>query len=197
MSANKRLAVLIAVAAIAAGPAGCGSDQISGTLTADQTGQLTADLDAIEQATQANQCSRAAAGVRRFQEDVFDLPSETGTDLKTALHDGGRHLSTLVAEQCGTTSGATGPTGAQSTPSGDTSSTVAGTSTTSSATTTGSTTTPTEQPPSSAGAANGNAGGNGQANGQGNPGTGSTGNGNPGGAGSTGGTGGTGVGGGN
>lgn len=195
MPAKKRLAVLIAIAAIAAAFAGCGSNEIKGTLTADQANQLNTDLDAVQQATDANDCTTAKSAVRQFRADVFQLPSEAGTELKAALQDGGQGLSKLVAVRCGTTSGATGVTGEQ--PSGSTSkeTTTTHSTATTGTTSTSSTSTPahTEQPPSPPGngngLGNGNAGGNqnGQANG--NPGGGNQG------GGSTGGTGGTGVGG--
>lgn len=193
MPANKRLAVLIAIAAIAAAGAGCGSDEIKGTLTADQAAQLTTDVDAVQQAATANDCRTATSAVRQFREDVFELPSEAGTELKAALQDSGQQLSTLVADQCGTTAGATGASGKQPTHSTSEETTTTDTTETST-TSTGSTSTPvpSEQPPSPPGGGNGNgnAGGNGNGQSSGNPGAGSTG------GGSTGGTGGTGVGGG-
>lgn len=195
MPAKKRLAVLIAIAAIAAAVAGCGSDEVKGTLTAEQAAQLSTDLDAVQQATDGNDCSTAAFAVRQFRADVFGLPSETGTELKAALQDGGQQLSTLVADQCGTASGTTGATGDQtaSSPSSkDTTSRTSSTTSTPTATTPDTATAPTEEPPSPPSGGNGNPSGNGNGQGNGNPG-----NGNPSGGGSTGGgTGGTGVGGG-
>jgi hypothetical protein len=167
MPAKKRLAVLIAIAALAAVVAGCGSDEIAGTLTAEQAARLNADLDAVQQATGANDCTTAQSAVREYRADVFELPSEAGTELKAALQDGGQQLSNLVADQCGTAAGATGPSGEQragSQPSNPTSSTTP----TPTATTPDATTAPTEEPPSPPGGGNGNGLGNGNAGGNGN-----------------------------
>jgi hypothetical protein len=195
MPAKKRLAVLIAIAALAAAVAGCGSDEIGGTLTPEQATRLNDDLDAVQDATGANQCSTARSAVRDYRTDVFELPSEAGTELKAALQDGGQQLSSLVADQCGTAAGATGSSGEQ--PAGSQSSNDSTSSTTSTPTTTtpDPTSAPTEEPPSPPGGGNGNGLGNGNAGGNGN----GQANGNPGGGntggGSTDGTGGIGVGG--
>ncbi len=196
MPAKKRLAVLIAIAAIAAAVAGCGSDEIKGTLTADQAAELNADLEAVQQAADANDCLTAGSKVRQFRARVFELPSGAGADLKTALQDSGKQLSTLVADQCGTASGVTGTTGAQPTGSSDHTTTTDTTSTASTASTSSTpTTVPNQQSPPPPGSGNGNGLGNGNGQGNGNPGAGNPGGGSTGG-GSTGGTGGTGVGGG-
>jgi hypothetical protein len=201
MPAKKRLAVLIAIAAIAAALTGCGSDEIKGTLTAEQAGRLNTDLNAVQQASDAGDCTTANSAIRRFRTDVFELPSEAGTDLKAALQDGGQQLSKLVAVRCGTASGATGAAGQQPTGSTPKEPTTPDTTSATGTTTTGTTSTPSpsEQPSSPAGGGNanglgdGNAGGNGNGQANGNPGGGNQGGGSTGG-GSTGGTGGTGVG---
>ncbi len=191
MPAKKRLAVLIAIAAIAAAVAGCGSDEIKGTIPASNAAQLRSDLDAARSRKRERRLHGAKARVQDFVEHVDLLPATSGTALKEALRDAGDNLEQLVQEPCG--SGATGAAGEQPTSSttkeATATDTTATTGTTSNSST--STTVPSEEPPSPPGGGsgnglgNGNAGGNGQSNG--NPG-----NGNPGGGGSTGGTGGTG-----
>jgi hypothetical protein len=198
MPANKRLAVLIAIAAIAAAGAGCGSDEIKGTIPQPNAEQLTRELDAVEVASGRGHCAAATAGAQQFLQDVNELPATSGTALKEALRGSAESLERLVQEQCA--AGATGAGGQQPTgsttkeaPAIDTTDTSGGTSTGSTSTTP---TTPSEPPPSPPGGGNGNGLGNGNAGGNGNDQSrGNQGGGNTGG-GSTGDTGGTGVGGG-
>lgn len=201
MPAKKRLAVLVAIAAIAAALAGCGSDEIKGTIPQSNAAQLTDELDAIEAASAEGRCEVARASAQAFLVDVNELPATSGTALKETLRGAAEGLQRLVQEPC--RSGATGPTGEQSTGSTSKETTAPETTAPTGDTSTGDTSTPTpsEQPPSPPGGGNGNglgngnAGGNGNGQANGNPGGGNTGGGSTGG-GSTGGTGGTGVGGG-
>ncbi len=206
MPGTRRCVTVLAIAATVAALGGCGSNDVKGQLTPDQAAELNADLQAVQQATGASDCPTAASSVRRFRQHVFELPMETGADLKDALQDSGKQLATLVAQQCGASSGVTGITGAQSSSTPSKGTTTSDTTTTGTTSTTSTTSAPPSEEPSPPGGGNGNGlgngnaggNGNGQANGQGNsnPGAGSPGNGNPGGStGGTGGTGGTGVGG--
>ena len=197
MPGKTRPAALLALAATLAAIAGCGSSDVQGTITSDQAAQLNADLDAVEQATSTGDCATATSKLEQFRTHVFELPSSAGTDLKNALQDGGKQLSTLVTGQCGA-AGVTGISGQQSTSSSSTKTTSSTTGETSTTTTT--TSTPSEQAPPPAGGnqGQGNGNGNAQGNGQGLGNPGNPSNGNPQGGGSPGGTpggtGGTGVG---
>jgi hypothetical protein len=185
-----RPAALLALAASVAAIAGCGSNDVKGTIPQTDADQLNLDLNAVQASTASGDCASAETSAQDFVNHVNLLPDTAGPALKDTLRSAGTNLETLV-NQC--QSGVTGPTGEQ--PKGpehpSTKHTTTDTTSTQ-ATTTGSTTTapPPEEPPSPPGNGNGNA--NGQGNG--NTGAGSPGSGNPGG-GSTGGTGGTGIGG--
>jgi hypothetical protein len=195
-----RLAALLAIAALIAAVSGCGSNDVNGTLTADQALQLNADLDAVARATGGGQCASAEAKVSDYVDHVNALPATAGTDFKSTLRDAGTSLQQQVQEQCAA-AGATGLTGRQPTNS-DGSSSKETTSTSTDTTTTQSTTTtaqeePQNPPVSGNGTTNGGGGGNANGQGNANPGVGTPGGGNPGGGstGGTGGTGGTGIGG--
>jgi hypothetical protein len=200
MPAKKRLAVLIAIAALAAAVAGCGSDEIEGTIPQSNAEELTAELDAIEDASAAGRCDAAKARAQAFLVDVNELPATSGAALKETLRGAAEGLQRLVQEPC--PSGATGASGPQSADSTSQDTTTPETTAPTDSQSTGSTSTPApaEEPPSPPGGGNGNGLGNGNAggnaNGQsnGNPSGGSTGGGSTGGGG-TDGTGGIGVGG--
>jgi hypothetical protein len=192
MPGMTRLAALLAIAASVAAIAGCGSNDVKGTIPPPNAAQLTADLDAVETARASGDCSAAATGARDFLLHVNELPSSSGLALKDALRGGADSLKTLVDQSCA--AGATGATGQTSSQSSTTKHSTTGTTSTQTSTTE-STTTPAEEPPSPPGNGNGNANGIGNGQGNGNSGVGNPGNGNSGGGGSTGGTGGTGIGG--
>jgi hypothetical protein len=208
MPRTRRFGALLAVAATVAALGGCGSNDVKGQLTPQQAAELNADLQDVQQATGSSDCTTAASSVRRFREHVFELPMEAGADLKDALQDSGKQLASLVAQQCGTSSGVTGFTGTQPTATPPKRTTTPGTTASSTTSTSSTTTTPSSESPSPPGEGNGNGLGNGNGagngngqgsgSGSGNPGAGSPGGGNRGGGstGGTGGTGGTGVGGG-
>jgi hypothetical protein len=191
MPGMTRVAALLALAASVAAIAGCGSNDINGTIPQANADQMVAELDAVETLLASGDCSGAQVRVQDFLSQVDLLPSTAGSELKGALRDSGNNLKSLVA-QC--QSGVTGPTGEQST-SQHPSTKHTTTDTTTAETSTSEETTTTPQEPASP-PTHSNAGGNGSGNGQGN-GTsgGNPGNGNAGGGGSTGGTGGTGIGG--
>ena len=191
MPGMTRVAVLLALAASVAAIAGCGSNDINGTIPQTNADQIVAELDGVETLLASGDCSGAQARVQDFLDQVDLLPSTAGSELKGALRDSGNNLMSLVA-QC--QSGVSGPTGATSQHT-STKHTTTDTTTAETSTSEETTTTP-EEPASPPAHSNAGGNGNGNANGQGN-GTsgGNPGNGNAGGGGSTGGTGGTAIGG--
>jgi hypothetical protein len=190
MPGMMRPAALLAIAASVAAIAGCGSNDIKGTIPSSSAAQLNADLDAVETASASGDCSAAAASAQDFLLHVNALPSASGLALKDALRGGADSLKTLVEQSCA--AGATGATGQTTSQTSSTRDTTTGTTPTETSTTGGPTTTPPEQPSSPPAHSNAGGNGNGNANGLSN---GGPGNGNAGGGGSTGGTGGTGIGG--
>lgn len=191
MPGMTRVAALLALAASVAAIAGCGSNDINGTIPQANADQMVAELDGVETLLASGDCSGAQARVQDFLDQVDLLPSTAGSELKGALRDSGNNLKSLVA-QC--QSGVSGPTGATSQHT-STKHTTTDTTTAETSTSEETTTTP-EEPASPPAHSNSGGNGNGNANGQGN-GTsgGNPGNGNAGGGGSTGGTGGTAIGG--
>ena len=191
MPGMTRVAALLALAASVAAIAGCGSNDINGTIPQANADQMVAELDGVETLLASGDCAGAQARVQDFLDQVDLLPSTAGSELKGALRDSGNNLKSLVA-QC--QSGVTGPTGATSQHT-STKHTTTDTTTAETSTSEETTTTP-EEPASPPAHSNSGGNGNGNANGQGN-GTsgGNPGNGNAGGGGSTGGTGGTAIGG--
>ena len=191
MPGMTRVAALLALAASVAAIAGCGSNDINGTIPQANADQMVAELDGVETLLASGDCAGAQARVQDFLDQVDLLPSTAGSELKGALRDSGNNLKSLVA-QC--QSGVSGPTGATSQHT-STKHTTTDTTTAETSTSEETTTTP-EEPASPPAHSNSGGNGNGNANGQGN-GTsgGNPGNGNAGGGGSTGGTGGTAIGG--
>jgi hypothetical protein len=167
------LAFLFVLAALS----GCGSDEIDGEIPPDNATELNASLERVRTAVESSPplCDTARTEADQFVADVNDLPATAGADLKEALRKAGDNLRFLVDEQCAST-GATGPTGPQSTSSSTTSSDTTTTSSTTDTTSTTTSSTEETQPQD-----NGNGGGGGPPGG-----------GPPGGGGTDGGTGGTG-----
>jgi hypothetical protein len=196
MPGTKRLAPLLAVLAVAAGVAGCGSSDIKGTIPESDATAMNADLDAVEAATERLDCPTAEASAHDFTEKVNLLPATVGEELKGTLQDAAAQLEQQVKASCA--SGATGATGQHSS-SSSSSSTTESTATTSTTATDSTTSTEEAPPPSGAGnqgqTRNEGSTGNGQGGDQGGGDQGGDTGGAP--TGGTGGTGGTGVGGGN
>jgi outer membrane murein-binding lipoprotein Lpp len=188
MPGTTRLPALLALVAAVAALSGCGSDdEIGGQVPPANADQLTAALNAVRSDVEAGQCDAAASEARAFVEAVNGLPVTATAELKDALRDAGGNLQQLVSEECPAT-GATGPTGEQTTTADTTSSTT----TSSSTTTTSSSTTETQPENGNQGDENGGggSGGGGHPGGGGGAGGGGSGGGSDGGTGGTGGTGG-------
>jgi hypothetical protein len=193
MPGMTRVAALLALAASVAAIAGCGSNDINGTIPQANADQMVAELDAVETSLANGDCPGAQARVQDFLDQVDLLPSTAGSELKGALRDSGNNLNNLVA-QC--QSGVTGPAGEQSTPQHTSTKRTTPSTTTAETSTSEETTTTPEEPASPPAHSNSGGNGNGNANGQSNGNSGGNpGDGNAGGGGSTGGTGGTGIGG--
>jgi hypothetical protein len=159
MPGFSRLAGLLVLAGFVAALAGCGSDDISGTIPADSATQLNAQLETVSRDVQAGDCTGATSAASEFGDIVDGLPAEAGTELKDALRTAGNNLEGLVSTQCAPT-GATGETRSQPTTSTSTSTTEPPpTTTTSSTTTTTETTTTEETKPQENGGGGDNTGG--------------------------------------
>jgi len=189
MPGMTRVAALLAVVASVAAIAGCGSNDVNGTIPQANADQMVSELDAVETSLASGDCAGAQAHAQDFLDHVNLLPETAGTALKAALRGGGENLQSLVA-QC--QSGVTGPTGNQTTSPERSSTKHTNTDTTSTESTTTEPTTTAPEPQGPPGNGNGNANGIGNGQGNGNAGVGNPGNDNTGGGGSTGGTGGTG-----
>jgi hypothetical protein len=191
MPGMQRPAALLALAASVAAIAGCGSNDVKGTIPPSSAAQLNADLDAVESSTASGDCETAQASAQDFVSDVNLLPSTAGSELKDTLRGAGENLRTLV-EQC--QAGVTGATGEQPTipERSSTKHTSTDTAPTEPTTTEPTTTPPEPEGPPGDGNANGTGNENGNGQGNGTSGVGNPGAGNPGAGGSTGGTGGTG-----
>jgi hypothetical protein len=149
--------------------AGCGSNDLNGTIPQPNADTLRADLAQVQEAAARGDCATARSNAEQFKLDVNVLPATAGTDLKDALRDAGDQLVRLASDpsEC-TPSEATGETGAQTTGSSTTSTTSAPPTTTSTTTSSPTTTSTKEQPPPPAG-------GGGDENGGGNQGGGGSG----------------------
>jgi hypothetical protein len=198
MPGQKRLAGVLAVAAAAVALSACGSSSSDKTIDPVNANQLISALSGVQSAVESGNCRLAQAEAGHFVDVVNGLPDTVGAADKEALRNAGDNLETLAQDksQCEptNTTGASGPSGDQST----TSSTATATVPTTTATTT-STSTTSASPPANPGGGNdgGGATGGGPAP---TPGGGNTGGGEPGGGGGGSGggtgTGGTGSGGG-
>jgi hypothetical protein len=99
----------LAVVACAAGLAACGGDEEGGPIPQDAGETLIAQLDEIESAVQAGDCTLAQTTALDFAQGVNDLPTEVSGELRTRLVEASANLEELSQTQC--QEPATGPTG--------------------------------------------------------------------------------------
>jgi hypothetical protein len=135
-------------ALVAAAIAGCGSSDDK-SIPPDASDQLIAQLNQVEEQVDAGQCELAQGGATVFQTKVGDLPSSVDSDTKKDLSTLADKLVELANNQCGVATGATGETGATTSPteSSTTESSTEATTSTSTTTSTTSTTEPEEEQP--------------------------------------------------
>ena len=147
MPGKKRLAVTLAVAAAAVAISACGSSSSDQTIDPADAQKLQSALDGVQSAINARRCNLAQHRADDFVAAVNELPESVGTDDKETLRAAGENLVELAGDenQCKPTpiTGASGPTGAEST----TSSTTSTIPLPDTETTTTSTTTSTSEPP--------------------------------------------------
>jgi hypothetical protein len=178
MPGTIRLGALLALLAVAMALPGCGSDEVSGEIPADNAADLNSALASVREniETIPPDCAEAADQADEFVDAVNQLPLDAGEELKAELRAAGDNLRTLVSDECTSTGTTT------TTEPPPTSSTTEETESTTTDETTATTTTTDETPPDE--------------NGGGPPGGGPPGGGPPGGGppGQDGGTGGTGSG---
>jgi hypothetical protein len=98
-----------ALAVLALGVAGCGSD-IEKTIPPENADAMLAQLDQIESSTQNGDCEIAQNGVLQLREQAGMLPKEVGAETKETLFELVDNLEGLVESQCEQpATGATGP----------------------------------------------------------------------------------------
>lgn len=173
MPGTKRLAASLALLAAVAALSGCGSDEVSGEIPAEDALALNEALDGVSASIEAD-CDQAQEYAQDFVDAVNELPQDPSGELKPELQNAGDHLRTLVATECAAEPPATTQsttTTTTSTPT-ETSTTETSTTDTSTTETSTSTTTSTDEttPPG-----NGNGGGPPDGGPPGNDGTGGTG----------------------
>ena len=196
MPGQKRLAGALAAVAVAVAISACGSSGDNATIPPENANQLTAALNGVQDAVDAQDCQLAKQRAHDFINAVNELPDTVGTADKDALRSAGENLEKLASNpsQCVPSTGTTGLPGQQTTSTTQSTTSVP---TTTVPTTTTTTSTTQTTPPENGGGNQGNGGGGSSGNGGGETGGGSNTSGGGGGeaGGGSGGTGGTGTGG--
>jgi hypothetical protein len=163
MPGKHGLRALLALSAIAVALSGCGSDEISGEIPAQNAEDLNAALAGVSNAVASQDCETAASQADEFVDQVNVLPADAGEELKAELRDAGENLQTLVDAECpdrGTSSSSTSSTTTTSDTT-DTTTTDTTQSTNTDTTTTDTTTTDTTTTTIQTQPGNGNGGGTG------------------------------------
>jgi hypothetical protein len=110
--ARPRLVTAMALALVAASIAGCGGGSSGGRLSRASASDLRATLDQVQQDVSERNCTGATEQVAVLEQQIDDL-RRVDKSLRSALRGSARRLSTLVENQCQTT---TVPTQTQTTP---------------------------------------------------------------------------------
>jgi hypothetical protein len=95
-----RMICALALAAGTATIAACGSEEIDGSLSPDQSRALLEQVDAVERAFEASECTTAETEVAQLNGAIDMLPAEVGTELKGALFEATERLAALVEDEC-------------------------------------------------------------------------------------------------
>jgi hypothetical protein len=115
----------------------CGAKDNPHLLSPARADRLSSELDDARSAVDDGSCDAAKSAVRRLNDEVTSLPSDTDPGLRDRLQEGARNLSQRVPQDCQQTT--TTPTVTETVP------TVTETTTTATTTTpTATTTTPTQ-----------------------------------------------------
>jgi hypothetical protein len=152
MPGTIRLGALLALLAAAVALPGCGSDEISGEIPAENVPTLNAALEGVSTTIETD-CDQAQAYAQDFVDAVNELPQDPTGEVKTELQSAGDHLRTLVETECPATDTpqtTQDTTDATTTDTADTTTDTAttdATTTTTTDTTTDTTTTDQTQPP--------------------------------------------------
>jgi hypothetical protein len=119
MRGRTRIALLAGVSAIALG--GCGSSN-DGTIPMDQSENLLNLLAAVQTSVTDGDCDLAAKTALELTTAVNNLPSDVDQDVQSELTKAAGNLTQLAQDptQCVAESGATGPTGIETTESSTT-----------------------------------------------------------------------------
>lgn len=141
-----RVRTIVLVCALAAAVGGCGSGN-DGTIPSGDSENLVGLLDAIESDIASHNCDVVDDHADQFASAVNGLPAEVDDKVKQGLTEASARLIELSKEpgQCESVSGASGPTGTES--STTTTTTTTEPSTTSSSTSTTSTQPEEQSPP--------------------------------------------------
>lgn len=112
MPGKKRLAGLLAAAAVAVAISACGSSDPK-TIPPEDAAKLTSALTAVETAVNNRDCAEAQARAQDFVQAVNELPDTVGTEDKDTLREAGENLEQLAADpsQCKQEQVNTGPSG--------------------------------------------------------------------------------------
>jgi hypothetical protein len=143
MAGRTRISLLVCLFAF--GLAGCGSDD--GTIPSEQAGDMLALLDTLQNDVQDGDCDHVTGTAEEFSSRVENLPSGVDSDVRNELNKAAAHLDQLASDPDACTpveTGATEPSGVETTP--DTTTTEETTPTTTDETTTTTTTTDEEAP---------------------------------------------------
>jgi hypothetical protein len=172
MPGTIRLGALLALLAVAMALPGCGSDEVSGEIPADNAADLKSALADVRLEIEAG-CTdpdQAREQAQAFVDEVNRLPADPSGELKTELQEAADHLRNLVDSECASTEP---PTTTQSTAATTDASTT--TSSTEDTTTTEPTTTDTTATDTTTSTDDAPPPGDGHGNGPGDGGTGGTG----------------------
>jgi chemotaxis protein histidine kinase CheA len=95
-----RMICALALAAGTATIAACGSEGIDGSLSPDQSRALLEQVDAVERAVEAQDCTTAETDTQQLIGAINALPAEVGTELKGALRQTSENLLERVKAEC-------------------------------------------------------------------------------------------------
>ena len=125
MSRSPRSALAAGAAFAVLGLAACGSGSDDVTIPQDNADAMLAELEELEAAVEADDCTAAVTDATQFVATVNALPKEVGEEVKTELREAGQDLIAKAQDpsQCGDTgeqtttteteTGATGEFGAE------------------------------------------------------------------------------------
>jgi hypothetical protein len=97
MQAPRRLATMIALAALSLGLAACGEDE-EGTIPRENAEILLQHLSGVEESVDAGDCTAATTNATQFVAAVDALPKEVGAETKDSLRQAGENLQAMTQD---------------------------------------------------------------------------------------------------